>query len=278
MPARKSSSCMAAPKTKPQDKADSGDGLDLAPLRLYGKHAVMAALRNQNRDIQHLFMTAETAADLNESLHKSDIGLGKLPLTIIKRPELDRLLGSKTVHQGILLETRPLPNPDWRQARRIWHHRDRACLVVLDQVSDPHHLGSVLRSAAVFGALGVIIQDRHSPPESGALAKAASGALDMIPLFRVTNLVRALDGLRDDGFWCIGLAPESDQDIATTNGYQKSALVIGAEGRGLRRLTRTRCDILARLTPNKMLNRPKMLDSLSVATAAAVALYAVHQP
>ena len=279
MPPPRSSTAIREAKTQVKSQPGSGWGpVDRAkaPLRLYGKHAVIAALQNQKRHILRLLITAHTAAALDSSLNKNPaIASGKLPLTITKRAELDRLLAPQTVHQGILLETRPLPNPDWRQARRIWKDRDQACLVALDQVNDPHHVGSVLRSAAVFGALGVIIQDRHSPPESGALAKAASGALEMTPLFRVTNLARALDALRDDGFWCIGLDPHSDQDITTAAEYQKSILVIGAEGRGLRRLTSAHCDCLATLTPQP--EAPKIPDNLSVAAAAAVALYAVHQ-
>ncbi len=284
MPARKSSNPVAvnkiaARKTVAKNTSLSDDrqvGKATPPIYLYGWHAVVAALRNPQRENLSLLTTEQGADALNTYLNKnSDSVSGKLPLRVTKRAELNHLLGSQTVHQGILLETRPLPNPDWQQARATWKKQHRACLVVLDQVTDPHHVGSVLRSAAVFGAVGVIMQDRHSPPESGALAKAASGALEAIPLFRVANLSRTLSTLQTDGFWCIGLDPESDQEITSAGGYEKSALVIGAEGRGLRRLTTLFCDLLARLAPQPQ--TPETPDSLSVSTAAAVALYAIHR-
>jgi 23S rRNA (guanosine2251-2'-O)-methyltransferase len=145
---------------------------------------------------------------------------------------------------------------------------ERAVLLVLDQVTDPHNVGAILRSAAAFGAIGIVTQDRHSPPESGTVAKAASGALERVPWVRVVNLARALEEIGEAGFWRIGLAGDAETDLAQALGPKRIALVLGAEGTGLRPNTREHCDAVARLPISDA------VESLNVSNAAAVALYA----
>jgi 23S rRNA (guanosine2251-2'-O)-methyltransferase len=194
------------------------------------------------------------------------LGLTRPAPEPVDRRELDRLT-DRAVHQGLVLACDPLAPP------RLEHLVGRleqgpALLLVLDRVTDPHNVGAILRSAAVFGARGVIVTDRHAPPETGALARAASGALELVPLLRVVNLARTLAWLRAQGFACLGLdeagAPPSD----LPSWGNRLALVLGAEGEGLRRLTREGCDALLRLPA------PGPLTTLNVSCAAAVALYA----
>ena len=145
---------------------------------------------------------------------------------------------------------------------------ERAVLLVLDQVTDPHNVGAILRSAAAFGAVGIVTQDRHSPPESGVIAKSASGALERVPWARVVNLARALEEIGEAGFWRIGLAGDAETELKEALGPPRVALVLGAEGPGMRLNTREHCDALARLPISDA------IESLNVSNAAAVALYA----
>jgi 23S rRNA (guanosine2251-2'-O)-methyltransferase len=189
-----------------------------------------------------------------------------VPVTLADVADLGRLVPADAPHQGVVIEVDPLED--------VWLDEivagagERAVLLVLDQVTDPHNVGAILRSAAAFGAVGIVTQDRHSPPESGALAKAASGALETTPWVRAVNLARALEEIAEAGFWRIGLAGEADTDLKEALGPQRVALVLGAEGPGLRPNTREHCDALARLPITSA------VESLNVSNAAAVALYA----
>jgi 23S rRNA (guanosine2251-2'-O)-methyltransferase len=179
--------------------------------------------------------------------------------------DLDRLLGSDTVHQGAMLETEPLPEPEWEELARTSGGRP---LIVLDQVTDPHNVGAVLRSAAVFGASGLVMTRRHSPPLNGVLAKSASGALELIPVALVANLSRALEELKSAGFAIVGLDGAAEHPIEDIDWSRPTALVMGSEGKGLRELTRKTCDSLARISTDGP------VASLNVSNAAAIALYA----
>ena len=181
-------------------------------------------------------------------------------------PDLGRMVPADAPHQGVVIEVEPLE--DIWLSDLLSESPERAVLLVLDQVTDPHNVGAILRSAAAFGAIGIVTQDRHSPPESGALAKAASGALERVPWVRVVNLARALEEMAEAGFWRIGLAGDAKDDLKAALGPQRVALVLGAEGPGMRSNTREHCDALARLPISST------MESLNVSNAAAVALYA----
>ena len=187
-------------------------------------------------------------------------------VTLAEAPDLGRLVPSDAPHQGVVIEVEPLEDA-WLDDV-LAEAPERAVLLVLDQVTDPHNVGAILRSAAAFGAVGIVTQDRHSPPESGALAKAASGALERVPWVRVVNLARTLEQIGEAGFWRIGLAGEAEADLKSALGPSKVALVLGAEGPGMRQNTREHCDALARLPITDS------IESLNVSNAAAVALYA----
>jgi 23S rRNA (guanosine2251-2'-O)-methyltransferase len=190
----------------------------------------------------------------------------EVTVTLADVADLGRLVPHDAPHQGVVIEVEPLEEV-WLD-ELLTSATERAILLVLDQVTDPHNVGAILRSAAAFGAVGVVTQDRHSPPESGVVAKAASGALERVGWARVVNLARALEEIGEAGFWRIGLAADADTDLKDALGPPRVALVLGAEGPGLRPNTREHCDALAKLPISDA------IESLNVSNAAAVALYA----
>lgn len=192
-----------------------------------------------------------------------------LPVEMAGAADLGRLVPHDAPHQGIVAEVEPLP--DIAIEDLLATAEDGRPLLILDQVTDPHNAGAIMRSALAFDALGLVTQDRHTPPESGALAKAASGALEHLPWCRVVNLARALDQIADAGFWRIGLTGDAEIDIADALGGKRIALVLGAEGTGIRQNVANHCDALARLPINDS------IESLNVSNAAAIALYAHHE-
>jgi 23S rRNA (guanosine2251-2'-O)-methyltransferase len=228
--------------------------------RLWGKHAVAAALDNPRRKTLRAWATREAAAFMQFP--------PEIPVTLAEAPDLARLVPADAPHQGVVVEVEPLDDV-WLDGL-LHDASERAVLLVLDQVTDPHNVGAILRSAAAFGAIGIVTQDRHSPPESGALAKAASGALERVPWARVVNLARALEDIGEAGFWRIGLAGDAETDLKEALGPARVALVLGAEGPGLRPNTREHCDALAHLPISDA------VESLNVSNAAAVALYAAR--
>lgn len=238
-------------------------------LWLYGTHAVRAALANPRRRLHRLYATDDAAAEL-QGVALPD----GLPLECLPRDELARLLPEGAVHQGLAALAAPLPTEPLSRllAERASEAAARDVLLVLDQITDPQNCGAILRSAAAFGAVAVVAPAHHAAPESGALAKAASGALELVPRVEVGNLAQALRQMQAAGYWVVGLAEEGASELRPggNDGYgPRVALVLGAEGRGLRRLTRETCDLLVRLP-----TRPA-LPSLNVSNAAAVALYAL---
>lgn len=187
-------------------------------------------------------------------------------VTLADVSDLGRLVPHDAPHQGVVIEVEPLEESWIEDVLQL--AEERTVVLVLDQVTDPHNVGAILRSAAAFGAAGLVTQDRHSPPESGVVAKAASGALERVPWVRVVNLARALEEIGEADFWRIGLAGDADMALREALGPARVALVLGAEGAGLRPNTREHCDALARLPISDS------VESLNVSNAAAVALYA----
>lgn len=227
-------------------------------LWLYGVHAVKAALANRSRTCRRCVATRGAAEQIGEPL------LRKIDLQIVAADQVSRLLPPGAVHQGVALACEPLPRRDLRD---VLAGEGRKIILVLDQISDPQNVGAILRSAAAFEAAAVIVQDRHAPPESGALAKAASGALDLVPYVPVVNVARALEQLGDAGFWRIALGREAGRTLADALVPGDVALVLGSEGAGLRHLVRDRCDDSASIPIGQK------MESLNVSNAAAIALY-----
>ena len=226
--------------------------------RLWGKHAVAAALDNPERKVLRAWATREAVAFMQ---FPKDVAV-----TLAEAPDLGRLVPHDAPHQGVVIEVEPLEEV-WLDGL-ISAPSERAVLLVLDQVTDPHNVGAILRSAAAFGAVGIVTQDRHSPRESGVVAKAASGALERVPWARVVNLARALEEIAEAEFWRIGLTGDAETELKDALGPARVALVLGAEGPGLRPNTREHCDALAKLPISDA------VESLNVSNAAAVALYA----
>ncbi len=247
-------------------------------LWLYGSHAVLAALANPARQARKLLVTAEAERRFGPELKRLVAGRQAAPqidtpgVESADRNQIAALLPDGAVHQGLALQTAPLAPAvleDLLAGSAAQDGARRRVLLALDQVTDPQNVGAILRSAAAFGALGVITTQKHAAPESGALAKAASGALETLPLALVPNLRQALETCQAAGFWTLGLAGEASQTLAEADSGGPLLLVLGAEGDGLRRLTRETCDALARLP------MAAPIGSLNVSNAAAVALYQV---
>ncbi|WP_066719827.1 23S rRNA (guanosine(2251)-2'-O)-methyltransferase RlmB [Sphingomonas pituitosa] len=229
--------------------------------RFYGRHAVLAALANPERTVRKIWGTREALSALDLP--------PVIPIVYADVADLGRLVPADAPHQGLVIEVDPLEEI-WLGDLLEQGEEDTRPLLVLDQVTDPHNVGAILRSAAAFGALGIVTQDRHAPPETGTLARSAAGTLELVPWVRVVNLSRALDEIAEAGFWRIGLTGHAKDNLADVMTAGRVALVLGAEGEGMRQNTEAHCDTLARLPIS-----PKV-ESLNVSNAAAVALYAVN--
>ncbi len=228
----------------------------------FGTHAVNSIINNTNRNCLRLLVTDEARPNLrlDNTEHLT------ISPEIVSRPDLDALLPRGAVHQGIAVQAPPLEETGLDEACLPLEDSGNVVLA-LDHVTDPQNVGAILRSAAAFGARALVMTDRHAPPVTGALAKAASGALEIVPIVRVVNLARALDQLADWGYWRVGLDGNAPATLADANPGRNVVLILGAEGSGLRRLTRERCDIVAKLPITDA------VESLNVSAAAAVALY-----
>jgi 23S rRNA (guanosine2251-2'-O)-methyltransferase len=235
-----------------RDRGEASDG----PVILYGWHTVATALANPQRTIRRLYLSENAAKRL------ADENIDPRVTPEIVRPALiDQRLGPDAVHQGLLAEADPLPSPDIEELPQ------QGIVLVLDQITDPHNVGAILRSAAAFAVKAIVTTARHSPEATGVLAKSASGALELVPLVTVQNLARALTEMNDQGFLTVGLDSQGAENLGAVALRQPLALVLGAEGKGLRQLTRDTCGVVARL------DMPGEIKSLNVSNAAVLALY-----
>src|SRR4249919_613743 len=235
-----------------RDRDGGADG----PVILYGWHTVAAALANPERHIRKLVLTENAARRLADENIDT-----RIPPEIVRPNTIDARLGPDAVHQGLLAEADPLPSPD------IDTLPQQGIVLVLDQITDPHNVGAIMRSAAAFAVKAIVTTARHSPEATGVLAKSASGALELVPLVTVQNLARGLEELRAHGFLLVGLDSTGDADLSDVALRAPLALVLGAEGKGLRQLTKETCDSVARI------DVPGEIKSLNVSNAAALGLY-----
>lgn len=245
-------------------KASKGGGAPAGQMWVHGHHAVSAALANPERKVLRLLATQEAYDKLSEDTAIPRPTLGRAQR--VSRKELDQVLGEDVVHQGVALLTEPI-DQRIEDVLEIAGNLETSTIMVLDQITDPHNVGAIIRSAAALGASAVISPTRHAPGDSGIVAKAASGALERLAYIQVTNISRTLEQLKDAGFWVIGLAGDGDKTLSSVDLKGRTAFVLGTESEGLRRLVRETCDLIARLPI------AEGTESLNVSNAAAVALY-----
>ncbi len=241
------------PKRRPKRSTPADEG----QLYLYGMHPVIAAMGNPDRVKHTLYATPNALRKLEEAGVEITVKVKD-----VTPRKLDEMLGKDAVHQGIALHAKPI------ERHSLNNLHDKKLLLILDQVTDPHNVGAILRSACAFGADAVITPARFSPSETGVLAKSASGALDWTPLIEVRNLANAIQELKNQGFSCLGFDSEADSELEAGHDFEKLAIVLGAEGKGLRQRTREMCDTMVRL------DMPGPIKSLNVSNAAAIALFA----
>jgi len=237
-------------------------------LWLFGKHAVLAALNNPERHIKRLVMTRRSADAYKGEISNLPNLKENLNAELVDQDKLTQLLPPEALHQGIAAHVAPLPGRHIDDVCEIIPDR-KNLILLLDQVTDPHNVGAIIRSAAAFGAKAIITTDRNAPAESGTLAKSASGTLELLPWVRVTNLSRALDQLAEMGYWRLGLDGHAKQSVEQIDMGNNIALILGAEGKGMRKGTADHCDALIKLPISEN------VESLNVSNAAAVALYAL---
>ena len=229
-------------------------------LILYGHHAVFAALKNKKRKIIKLLITPDNVLTLKKNF-------GEISHQVVSKKELEKIVPTNAVHQGFALITKPLEPPFLSDFLSEIKDDAKSRILILDQVTDPQNVGAIIRSAAAFHTDAVIVQDKNAPFESGAMAKAAAGALELVPMLRETNLSRTIETLKKAGFWVVGMDGYAKQKIDEVDKNAKLAIIMGSEGTGMRRLIEEACDITVRLEINKD------VESLNVSTAAAIVLY-----
>lgn len=233
-------------------------------VTIYGRHAVNAALDNPQRKIVRVICLKE---NLNEV--KGKIADGKI--TVAERRELEKMLPREAVHQGIAAVAEMLPGLSLEELCDQARESANCHVLVLDQVTDPQNIGAIVRSCAAFNTLALVVQDKNSPQESGALLKAAAGTFELLPVCRVTNLSRAIEKLKKEGFWAVGMDGYAKAEVSALPKEGKLAVIMGSEGAGMRRLVEESCDMTVRLPMNPN------VESLNVSTAAAIVLYEINR-
>lgn len=238
-------------------------------LYLYGRHPVTAAVNNPQRKISVLYATRDTADELKNLCLSA--GRDTALIKIVERRELDTLLPQDAVHQGFAAQVKELETYTVEDICAMAENLDDCHILILDQVTDPQNIGAIIRSCVAFNTLALIVQDKNSPAESGAMAKASAGMIEHLPIVRATNLSRAAEMLKKAGFWVIGMDGYAETTIDKLNKSGKTAIIMGSEGKGMRRLVEEACDSVVRLPISEK------VESLNVATAAAIALYELNK-
>lgn len=257
-----------------QDIGTSQTGGRASHYWLYGAHACLAAIANPARQVRRIVMSTSSDSDLeaaaceaaNEVLEDYPEAL-RPQIEHKDRRELEALLPRDAVHQGICMDCTPLPYPVIEDVLELADGKSSACVLVLDQATDPRNIGSVMRTAAALGAIAVIVQDKHAPEITGSMAKAASGAVERLPLVRATNLARTLGQLKQAEFWTVGFDGHATEYLSAKTLQGRNVIVLGAEGAGMRRLTRETCDLLVKIPISEN------MESLNLSNAAAIAMY-----
>lgn len=231
---------------------------------IYGRHAVISALSNPKRIIKKLIIAKENKAEI-DSLNLN------ISYSIVEKKDIDKILPKDAVHQGFALYCNRLETYDIRDLIALSNDKAKCHVLILDQVTDPQNIGAIIRSCAAFDTLGLIVQDKNSPLESGAMVKASAGTIEFVPISRVTNLSRAIEILKENNFWVMGMDGYATTTIDKINKSGKIAIVMGSEGKGMRRLVQENCDSSVKLPISSN------VESLNVSTAAAIALYELNK-
>lgn len=245
------------------------NSLQSKALYLYGRHPVSAAILNKDRQITALYATPENASEIKTlclQAHRNPSSI-----KILERREIDKLLPADAVHQGFVAQVKELDNYSLEDICQMAQKKEKCHILILDQVTDPQNIGAIIRSCVAFDTLALIVQDKNSPSESGAMAKASAGMIEHLPLVRVTNLSRAIESLKKVGFWVIGMDGYAQTTIDKIDKSGKTAIIMGSEGKGMRRLVEEACDSTVRLPISEK------VESLNVATAAAITLYELNK-
>lgn len=259
-----------APRGEEGREAHPGAASARLKISLFGVHAVREAILNPERNIKAIYITEQLEDDVYVMVEQANAkGLNRPEPQVLVKEALDRALPKGTVHQGIACDAVPLEEVFLPDLIRKADTKQRSVLVLLDQVTDPHNMGAIMRSACAFGADGIIVQSRHAPELNGIVAKTASGAVEHLPVVYETNLARSIETLKEAGYFALALDERGEKTLPEAPHYERTLLILGAEGPGLRPLIKGHCDLLLKLPT------AGGFTSLNVSNAAAVAMYAV---